>query len=231
MARRQLIPMTTARLPLRVLAVHLSGWGPRLGLAALALGPWAIQKASGLLASPWMDSVERPHGSLIGCVIGLYISFKLCALSSFVSSRVDPDKGLLLRLGVPLLSIGLYSLAGYAGDAMARPESADQILAVLWRVLVLASVGAAAQVLFRGHGLPFLAALALCWWIPAMLPPSFLLAVPRALREVLAGNPTLGMPHNPAAWLADTTFVGGLLLLAWSARWPQLRVDEIRDPR
>jgi hypothetical protein len=222
--------MRTFSLAGRVFSGQLRSWTTWLALALLATGPAMMAAASSVAWSPAAQAGGASSAGGLGSLWGLYVGTKLVVNCHHLTSRLPSAQMLSFRLGILLLCILLYSLAGLLGGAAVQPLTSGALSEVLWRAAILSAVGVLSLAILPGQGLPFLAAVALAWWIPAILPPELQLAAPRGLRGLLGGGWGTWVPQSPRAWLADTTLFVGLLLLAWASRRPIFEVDEVRDP-
>lgn len=126
-----------------------------------------------------------------------------------------------------------FGAAALVGETWAQPDGVAQSeLWVRWALssAVLSALACALLSWSVGPRRSFLATLALAWWIPAVLPPSFLRAVPRVLRSTFENAGAVAIASEPRGWLADTALVAGLLLLAWAPRRATGRGHEVRHP-
>jgi hypothetical protein len=204
------------------------GWSPWIAvLVALAVGPCA-RRAGGLLG-PWFTGGGTVRAESIGWLFGLYMGFKCISHCSFAlarSSSGEPTRFRFAALGLHVGGLGAAAWLGAGGEA----GTGSSLLALAWGTVVITAVATGLAPHLRGPGRSSLATVALAWWIPAVLPPSFLFVVPRALRGLLVVGPQIAVPSEPAAWMADTALVVGLLLLAWAPRRATPRGDEVRHP-
>jgi len=213
---------------------------PRLWMLVLALcglGPvtrWAWMRTGGLDGA---DSTAAAGTSVmaIGILIGLYCGCIVSADSHALSVRLSRNDRLAMRCLLLAAHIALLGACGLWSDSISGSSSGDLGAVQVWTrwawsVVLLTALAAALLPWFTGGGRCFLAVVAVAWWIPAVLPPSFLIAVPRALRGAFEGGRALALPSDPIGWLADTALAAGLLLLAWAPRRATFRGDEVRHP-
>jgi hypothetical protein len=136
-------------------------------------------------------------------------------------------------LSAHIATLGACALLGETLGSTARAGGAgggSMWLEWAFSTLLLAALASALLPWCPSGRRCFLAVVAVAWWIPAVLPPSFLVAVPRALRGAFEGGRALALPSDPVGWLADTALAAGLLLLAWAPRSSTFRGDEVRHP-
>jgi hypothetical protein len=208
-----------------------------LVVALCALGPvtrWAWTRTGGLDGA---DSTAAPVTSALvfGILSGLYCGCIVAADSHDLSLRLSRNDRLGMRCLLLAAHILLLGACGFVGEALSGGSKSDLAAAQDWpgwalSVVLLTALAAALLPWFTGGGRCFLAVVAVAWWIPAVLPPSFLVAVPRALRGAFEGGRALALPSDPIGWLADTALAAGLLLLAWAPRRATFRGDEVRHP-
>lgn len=126
--------------------------------------------------------------------------------------------------------IGLGAVAWLGGALMEDHGPHASVADWAWSGAAATAFACSLAPHVRSPGRCVLATVALAWWIPAVLPPSFLAVVPRALRHPLLGGLEVAAPRDPSAWLADAALVAGLLLLAWAPQRATPRGDEVRHP-
>lgn len=211
---------------------------PRVWLFALALfclGPlsrWIWARSVGL--DP--GRAPTPSTLAIGILTGLYCACTVTVSAHRLAERLSNVERLGLRCGLLAITMATLGACTLLGDAWSStvtvhdaPTAQDWVGWAL-STLVLTALAAAVLPWCAAGGRCFLAVVALAWWIPAVLPPSFLFAVPRALRGAFEGGRALALPSDPVGWLADTALAAGLLLLAWAPRRATFRGDEVRHP-
>jgi hypothetical protein len=196
-------------------------------LVALTVGPWT--RLAGEAMGPWLavEGVAQVHS--IGWLIGLYMGVNCAFRGTFVVARSRSWGQVRFRFVVIGLHVGVLGAAAWVG-AGGGAGTGWSPLALAWGTLMITALATCLTPHLRGPGRSSLATVAVAWWIPAVLPPSFLVVVPRALRSLLTVGPEIAVPSEPAAWMADTALVAGLLLLAWAPRRATPRGDEVRHP-
>lgn len=203
----------------------------RLALVALAAAvwPWVWGRSMG----PWLAEGPAPTALPLGILTGLYLGCIETSSLSFVDTRWPRWRGVALRwVTLVAFTAGLGAIA-LVGESWARSGSvapSGHWAAWVRTSAVLSALACALQSWSLGPRRSFLTAVALAWWIPAVLPPSFLGAVPRALRGTFEGGAADASASEPQGWLADTALVAGLLLLAWAPRRATGRGHEVRHP-
>lgn len=201
------------------------------GVLVLVAGlwPWVWNRQLGA----WLAEGPAPSLAPSGMLFGLYIGCIHIASGASWVVRLPAGQALFLRWLQAWLCMAALSASALVGETLGR--WGDGTGQVPWAECALAAIAwsALACTLMPWSPRPrrcFLLAVALLWWIPAVLPPSFLLAVPRALRGAFEGAGAMALPGEPRGWLSDTTLVAGLLLLAWAPRRVIGRGDEVRHP-
>lgn len=203
-----------------------------LALGLFVLGPlsrwvWSQTFGPGSAEGP---GIATPA---IGLLTGVYCGCILASSVQFVAERLSRLDRLVLRWTLVAANVAFLGACAWIGDAWgARGSAAGRVAWDEWALstLLLSTLASALLPWCAGGRRSFLAVVAVVWWIPAVLPPSFLLAVPRALRGAFEGGRALSLPSDPVGWLADTALAAGLLLLAWAPRRATLRGDEVRHP-
>lgn len=209
-------------------------WGLWLGLGlVMALSPlWSWGQSS---LGPWVGADPAWQPLVVGPLVGSYMGSKWCFSGSFVALRLGRGERVLNRVLVVGVCVGAFAAAARLGSWASLPSQPgagpSALVGWLWTTALWTALIACLLSFTTGAGRCFLAAVTLAWWIPAVLPPSFLAAVPRALRQLAVGGPEIAAPQEPSAWLADTALVAGLLLLAWAPRRATPRSHEVRHPR
>lgn len=183
-------------------------------------------------AGPWIAPASSLYLHTILLALASFVGLSAYQAVAFATVRLPPARRLRATACVIGASVAAVSFCGWAGTWMANGSTATMggPLPWAWSTVVLATLTTALAARARSPGRCLLAVVAVLWWIPAVLPPSLLLAVPRALRLLVSEGPEIATPGEPRAWLADTALVAGLLLLAWAPRRGTPRVHEVRHP-
>jgi hypothetical protein len=201
-------------------------------LAVAALGPW-VRWMWARPFGPWLTEGPAPSILGVGLLIGLYCGCNDASSASFLAVRLNSLGRVSLRGALLAVNVGALGAIAVLGDGWGTAPvaaGASTWLEWAWSAALLTVLACALQSWFATGRRCFVAAVALVWWIPAVLPPSFLFAVPRALRDVFEGGRAIALPSEPAGWMSDTALAAGLLLLAWAPRRAILRGDEVRHP-
>lgn len=214
---------------LRIEACRPLAWLVALGVCVLS--PWSQWLGAHSLG---LSGLETDDVFVVGMLIGLYWGCSASSSAVFLAQRMSSLQRVGVRwvlLSASMAVTGACTLAGArwvasGNNAMQGSSWPEWALSTL----LLTALGIALLPWFTSPGRCFLAVVTIAWWIPAVLPPSFLVAVPRALRGAFEGGGALALPSEPVGWLADTALAAGLLLLAWAPRSPTFRGDEVRHP-
>lgn len=206
-----------------------------LGLALLAIATWgSVQHGFGLSGlEPRVADGSAAHAPAVAYFVGLYMGFSWLSYGSLLEARLHTSQILGWRACVLLLAVGGGAAIGRVSDALGSALTTPSLATWsewAWSVALLTLVALASASWCEGAGRRFLVVVAFVWWIPSILPPSLLLAVPRALRNETVGVGGIALPSTASAWLADTALAAGLLLLAWAPRRATFRGHEVRHP-
>ena len=220
--------MTELRRTALLLGACARSWGPWTAcVAALTVG-WSTRMA-GVLLGPWLSTSHATQAPPIGWLIGLYMGLYCISRINFAVDRLGTGVRTWSRFVFVGLHVGGAGGAAWVG-AGGEIWTGTSPLALVWGTVLISALAACLAPHLSGPGRATLATVALAWWIPAVLPPSFLVVVLRALRSLLVVGPEVAVPSEPRAWMADTALVAGLLLLAWAPRRATPRHDEVRHP-
>jgi hypothetical protein len=190
--------------------------------------PWVGVLAAALALAPTLWAFWAPiaistrHGhfggvfyelAFISGLLGALLGLRLADEWAWLTDRWNP--GERLRFEALLMAVPLAVLVSIpAAWLLATPQERDPLVAAAV-LLTLARPVAVGLVLRRLPLTPVaraLALLALCWWIPAIAPPSFLGLGPVSDLASRPGGP--GTLATPRPWLAETTMLLALLLAA-----------------